>query len=155
MAEGDNTIFVKGNSKTNKFVTKVIILVIAVLSVIFVIGGFSGSSVTPLPDDVISPDLVQAYFFWSATCSHCAEEKPFIEELKVKYDKLQVLDYEIQFSPDNNKLFESFLKKYGVPKPWGVPAVFIGDDYFIGYSGAVAVDIEDKIKQEINNLNSG
>ncbi|PIN91633.1 hypothetical protein COU61_02085 [Candidatus Pacearchaeota archaeon CG10_big_fil_rev_8_21_14_0_10_35_13] len=150
---GNNALFVSGNDKNNKFVTKIIILVLVVLAVIFLVGGFSGdSSDVLLPDDVIKPDLVQVYFFWSATCSHCSDEKPFIEELKVKYDKLQVLDYEIQFSPDNNALFESFLKKYDVPEPWGVPAVFVGDEHFIGYSGAIAVDIEDKVKEEIGNL---
>ena len=42
---------------------------------------------------------VVLYFFWGDGCPHCAQEKPFLEELKGRYPNLEVRDYEIYNVP--------------------------------------------------------
>ena len=82
---------------------------------------------------ILESGKVCLYLFWGQGCPHCAEEKPFLEELKNKYPKLEVYEFEVYYNKDNAKLWENVCEKYGV-QPAGVPMTFIGDKVFIGFS---------------------
>ncbi|MEM7825328.1 MAG: thioredoxin family protein [Candidatus Aenigmatarchaeota archaeon] len=72
------------------------------------------------------------YFFWGRGCPHCAEEKPFLEELKKKYPKIEIYDFEVYYNYENTRLWREVCKKYNT-EPSGVPMTFIGDKVFIGF----------------------
>ena len=50
---------------------------------------------------------VNLYLFYSKTCSTCAKEKVYLEELKGKYDYLNVIMYEVTENEDNNSLMKN------------------------------------------------
>ncbi|MEM5793963.1 MAG: thioredoxin family protein [Candidatus Aenigmatarchaeota archaeon] len=82
---------------------------------------------------IISPGKICVYFFWGQGCPHCAEEKPFLEELKKKYPNLEIYDFEVYYHPENVELWEQVCEKCNT-QPSGVPMTFIGDKVFIGFA---------------------
>jgi thiol-disulfide isomerase/thioredoxin len=86
------------------------------------------------------------YFFWGKNCSHCAEQKPWMEELEEKYPNLEVKKLETYNNQDNAKLFQEMAKSYGI-RARGVPATFIGDfDPVVGFSESMKPNIKNKIE---------
>jgi thiol-disulfide isomerase/thioredoxin len=97
------------------------------------------------------PNKITIYFFWGNGCPHCEEQKPFLEELKKKYsDKIEIKMFETWKNPENVKLFQETAKKYDTTAR-GVPATFIQDEYWVGYSENMANEMENKIKYCIEN----
>ncbi len=85
------------------------------------------------------------YFFWGEGCPHCAEEKPFLEEMESKYPELEVKSFETWNNQENQKLFEEMAAGYGI-EARGVPTTFIGDyEPIVGYADYMADDLEQKI----------
>ncbi|MFW5991317.1 MAG: TlpA family protein disulfide reductase [Candidatus Nanoarchaeia archaeon] len=107
-----------------------------------------GPGGTPTQDD--DPDKVVVYFFWGEGCPHCATEKPFLEELENKYPELEVKMFETYNNPENVQKFQRVAQAYGT-KARGVPATFIGEEYWEGYSESIGEEIEAKIKDCIEN----
>ena len=77
-------------------------------------------------------DHVVVYFFWANGCPHCANEKPFLEGLKLKYPGLEVKDFEITSSRANVNLLKKVGERLGVDVG-GVPFTVVGEHYFIGW----------------------
>jgi len=91
---------------------------------------------------------VNMYFFWGDGCPHCAKAKPFIEQLKKEYPQLKVSMYEIYYNKSNAELFDSMISAYGAEdEVTGVPAFFIGEEAFAGYSESM----QNKFRQLIEN----
>ena len=98
-----------------------------------------------LPKGVFSTEKVEIYFFWGQGCPHCAKEKPFLEELKQKYPQLEVKDFEVYYSRENQELFKKAAQAYKT-QPAGVPMTFIGKDFIVGFES------EKTTGKEIENL---
>jgi glutaredoxin len=83
-----------------------------------------------LPSDKIgSEDLL---FFYHPSCPHCADQKPFLDELEVKYD---VIFTRLDVSSSANKvIFEDYVAKYNLSA--GVPLTIIGETYVVGFDTA-------------------
>ncbi len=75
-------------------------------------------------------DKVTIYFFYSTTCPHCAEEKPFLEELERKHPRLEV---EYLEAGKNMDFFRKLAQEYETTTA-GVPRTFLKDKVFIGFS---------------------
>jgi len=84
------------------------------------------------PKEILASEKVEIYFFWGQGCPHCAQEKPFLEELKQKYPQLEVKEFEVYFNRENQELFQKIAQAYNT-QPEGVPMTFIGKDAFIGF----------------------
>ncbi|MEM7821434.1 MAG: thioredoxin family protein [Candidatus Aenigmatarchaeota archaeon] len=80
----------------------------------------------------IEEGKICVYFFWGQGCPHCAEEKPFLEELKKKYP-IEVYDFEVYFHEENLNLWRKICEKNNLQAS-GVPMTFIGSRAFIGFS---------------------
>jgi len=80
---------------------------------------------------VYAQNKIVVYFFWGGGCPHCTAEKPFLEDMKVKYPELEVKDFEVSIE-ENAQLFRKMCEAYGTD-PVGVPMTFIGEEYVIGY----------------------
>jgi cytochrome c biogenesis protein CcdA/glutaredoxin len=76
---------------------------------------------------------VTIYFFWGQGCPHCAQEKPFLEELKQKYPQLEVKEFEVYYSKENQELFQKVAQAYKT-QAQGVPTTFIGKDFLVGFA---------------------
>lgn len=88
---------------------------------------------------------VVIYMFWGTGCPHCKHEKPFLEGLKFKYPGLEVKSYEVWFNEENKTLYKRLADAYG-SKGGSVPATFIGEKFWIGYSQEKSVEIEKQVK---------
>jgi hypothetical protein len=101
---------------------------------------------TPLPvrAEAEEPEII-IYFFWGEGCPFCENEKLFYEyDLLPRYDNVTVIDFEIYNSRENTNLFLQLAETYGFT-PQGVPAAFVGDQYFIGFSQEIGLQIENAI----------
>ena len=104
---------------------------IIIVSLILLIGSFL---VGPVLADQASTGPVRLYFFYGSTCPHCHEAKAFLDQLKVKYQNLEIISYEVFANPDNAAVFEKFLAAAGQEKTILVPTIFIGEETIIGYA---------------------
>jgi len=82
-------------------------------------------------------DRIIIYFFWGDGCPHCLKEKPFLDEMKNKYPRIEIKAYEVWHNKENAGLFAKMTKAYGI-KNVGVPTTFINDRAFIGFSDDIA-----------------
>jgi len=94
---------------------------------------------------------INIYFFWGDGCPHCAEEKPFLENLEKKYSNVKVHDFETWGSSQNREL----LARVGDSLQMniqGVPFTVVGEKYFTGWLSEVTTgkDIEDAVVESIN-----
>lgn len=83
-------------------------------------------------------------FFFSNTCSHCAQEKSFLEKLKEENPEIKIKELSL-LERENVDLLKKFYQDYRVPiKDQGlVPITFFSDLYFLGF--------DEKIGEEIKN----
>ncbi len=90
---------------------------------------------------------VDLYLFFAKTCPHCAEERDFLSSIESNYPTLNIHSYEIS---ENAELWRTMCKAYGT-EPYGVPMTFIGDKYFTGFADFMAEDIEEAIRDCVEN----
>jgi len=69
--------------------------------------------------------------FYSSGCPHCAQERPFLQQLLQKYP-IDLHEFEVG-NPDNSNLWYQICDKYNT-QPVGVPMTFIGDKVFVGFA---------------------
>ena len=77
-------------------------------------------------------ESITVHFFWANGCPHCAQEKVFLENLKSKYSRLEVKDYEVTGKRQNWELLQKLGKELSVDVS-GVPFTVVGKDYVSGY----------------------
>ncbi|MFP4423943.1 MAG: glutaredoxin domain-containing protein [Candidatus Woesearchaeota archaeon] len=91
-------------------------------------------------------DSTKVYFFWMEGCPHCASEKPFLEELEEKYPHMELKSFEAN---ENVQLFKQVAGAYGTTAR-SVPATFIGDKHWVGFSEDMEPEIERKVQECID-----
>jgi thiol-disulfide isomerase/thioredoxin len=89
------------------------------------------------------------YFFWSETCPHCKNQKPYVEEWQTKYPEIDFQIYEMSQDPEGSKLYSEIAILFGT-QAGGVPATFVGDKHWIGFNEVMVEEMEDAIKAVIN-----
>lgn len=80
-------------------------------------------------------EKVEINFFYSKTCTHCAKEDIFLNNLIQKYSFLDIKKYD--FSQEKSQiLLKDYYHQYHVPidVQGFVPITFIRDKYFLGFS---------------------
>ena len=78
-------------------------------------------------------ETISVNFFYGITCPHCKKVDPFIEELRPKYPEVTFNKYEVYRNKVNSSRLNTYFDNYDVPSNQrGVPALFVGDQYFIG-----------------------
>ncbi|RLE46052.1 hypothetical protein DRJ25_04755 [Candidatus Woesearchaeota archaeon] len=91
-------------------------------------------------------EKINVYFFYGKGCPHCAHEKPFLEELRQVHPEIKINSYEVWYNKDNARFFKEFAKAFKT-KISGVPATFIDDKVWVGYSESVGEEIKAKVKK--------
>ena len=104
----------------------------------------------------IDEGKINLYFFRMDGCPHCAEEEIWLKDIKENYnDYLNVYEYEVKNNKTNRKYYNDVKKVLNDDVTKSVPYTVIGKTYFVGFSEAVSVQIENKIKELINdNVNN-
>lgn len=99
----------------------------------------------------VDKDKINLYFFRMDGCPHCAEEEKWLENIKDKYtDYLNIYDYEIKNSKTNREYYYNVKKVLNDGVTKSVPYTVIGETYFVGFSETVGEQIENKIKELID-----
>lgn len=91
----------------------------------------------------------EIYLFYLSTCPHCKTEKEFLGELKNKYPEIEIKEYEVSSSAENQKLLLDFYEKYQVPNTerGRVPVTFTPTKYFVGFNEQIGQDIENCLRE--------
>jgi len=100
-------------------------------------------------DFSLAQNQAEINFFYSAICPHCAKEEEFLKELKNQYPEIEIKEYEVISSQENQKILNEFYEKYQVPQKergW-VPVTFTPTKYFIGFTEQIGAEIESCIKE--------
>ncbi|MBS3766252.1 thioredoxin [Candidatus Bipolaricaulota bacterium] len=90
-------------------------------------------------------DKTVLYFFWSEGCPYCQKEKPFLEDLQEDYPSLEVVAKEVSSSNENVNLLKEMGQKYG-REIRGVPATFLGEDVWVGFTEKIGGQIKEKVE---------
>ena len=77
-------------------------------------------------------NLVNIYFFHSATCPHCKQENELLKELEETYDNIKIYRYEV-YTDNNQELYKKSAELIKV-KARGYPFTIIGNKSFLGFS---------------------
>lgn len=106
-----------------------------------------GSALTaPAPSAVAQqPQRTPIYFFWGDGCPHCENAKPFLAGLAERYPGVVVRDYEVWYVEANREPMLQMGRKFGFEIS-GVPAIFIGTRYWIGFSNEIGAEMEAYVK---------
>lgn len=95
-------------------------------------------------------ECVHLVFFYSNTCSACAQAEPIIDELEQEYNLL--IDRREIHELGNSNLLQAYLSIYNInPDSWGIPATFLNGRAIVGYSS----DYKQMIVDEITNCQTG
>ena len=117
------------------------LLVAILIAALFLITRVAQAAPSPQASlDASQNQPVAIYFFWGDGCPHCAEAEPFLQQLIQQYPSAELRAYEVWYVEGNRRNFASMAAAYGF-EPSGVPTIFIGDRYWIGYADAIADEI--------------
>ena len=84
---------------------------------------------------------INIYFFWGEGCPHCAAAHPVLEGFAEENPRIGFYEFEVYNHPENVDLFMVFGEAFNM-EPRGVPTIFIGDRYWVGYSEEIRAEIE-------------
>lgn len=90
------------------------------------------------------------YLFWGDGCPHCAAAEPFLEELTQRYPNVELRAYEVWYVRENQQVFTDMAAAFGF-QPQGVPTIFIGERYWVGFSEHSGQDIEAVVSACVQN----
>ena len=125
--------------RLSKYITFSLGILLLLLSVLVL----SAHSVGAAPPQQEAEPVV-LYFFWGDGCPHCAQQKPFLEELSERYPNLEVREYEIYYVEENRDLFLEMAEAVGF-EARAVPTTVIGERHWVGYSEDIAQEIEAQV----------
>lgn len=140
-----------------KKILRYILLLIALIPLnIFAISKEYTDVAYKITNSKIDEEKINLYFFRMDGCPHCAEEEIWLKDIKENYnDYLNVYEYEVKNNKTNRKYYNDVKKALNDDVTKSVPYTVIGKTYFVGFSEAVSVQIENKIKELINdNVNN-
>jgi thiol-disulfide isomerase/thioredoxin len=80
-----------------------------------------------------SPKRFTVYFFWGEGCPHCADEKPFLQELQQRFPCMDIRSYEVWHDKGNAALLADMSRAYQ-NKISGVPMTFLDRKVFVGFT---------------------
>lgn len=123
-----------------------LIFVLLILGIVLIVQNFQSSQ------GDAGMDEWKVHFFYSPTCPHCAEQKPFNEILKQKYPMVEFVYHDVS-NPNEVKLFLDFADKQNIPRvTLGVPLTVFGNSYVLGFDKAETTgkEIEKKLMDFAN-----
>ena len=111
----------------------ILLIAFLVVALLVVYGGAAAQSDADDPAVVIT-------FFWREGCSHCAEEKPFLQNLMAQNPQIDLRAYEVYDSQQNLDYLFALGDAMGFETS-GVPVTVIGDQAWVGFSDAIGAEL--------------
>lgn len=98
----------------------------------------------------VTSDLIQAVYFYSATCDTCAKIQKYLAELESSFPNLNIRKYDI-YSTENYDLLVEYGKVYKLPeeKRGFTPSLFISDQVLLG------AEIQQNLGEIVRNYSQG
>lgn len=87
---------------------------------------------------------VNIYFFYGEGCPHCAKAHGFLQELADSTPGAYLYEFEVYYVLENQDYFWAFTAKHNT-EPQGVPTIFIGDRFWVGYSDTIKAEVQGTI----------
>lgn len=102
------------------------------------------------PLSALAKEKIQIDLYYGSTCPHCKDEIIFLKELDEKYPgSLSINKYEVWENQINSQKFAEVLESFQISQR-AVPLTVIEDEYFVGYSRAVGIRIENSIQKKLD-----
>lgn len=89
--------------------------------------------------------VVNVYIFEGEGCPYCAKAIAFLQGLAAEDVRIVLHDFEVYHDLENREYFFAFGAVHGF-EPQYVPTIFIGDQYWVGFSDTIQVEMERKIQ---------
>jgi len=83
----------------------------------------------------------ELHFFYAENCPGCREQKPFVEDLQLRYPELKVRIYDVWLESDNYELMLALARARGMEIAT-TPATAVGRHAWFGFNDRVAREIE-------------
>ncbi|MFP4384598.1 MAG: cytochrome c biogenesis CcdA family protein [Spirochaetia bacterium] len=97
-----------------------------------------------------SLETVNLYFYHQYGCQMCEKMEPFLHDLSREYHGLEIITEDVgDWSGESIGGLYDMASKFGIDNV-GVPAVFLGDRYWIGFNEQITAEIESAVKQCLN-----
>lgn len=108
-------------------------------------------AVLVFPVSVFAEDAnkeVNIYFFHGDGCPHCEDAQTWFDEIEEEYgDKFKVVNYEVWYNEQNNKLMNAVAEARGETAD-GVPYIVVGNQSWSGFDESYKETILEKIESE-------
>jgi cytochrome c biogenesis protein CcdA/glutaredoxin len=91
---------------------------------------------------------IEVHLFYGQGCPHCGAAIEFLESLE--YQNLNVVKHEVYFDDTERKLFLQVANSYN-QETQGVPMIFVGENYFVGFDNKIGENIEKSINYCFEN----
>ncbi len=93
----------------------------------------------------MAAETVQIDYYYGNTCSHCAEIRPFLEDVEKKNPHVRFNRIEVFANRENALAMQKVFEQYGIPRDdRGVPAILINNNFLIG-SDIIVANLEKEI----------
>ncbi len=92
---------------------------------------FSCSQPVLAQQEPTQPEVVIT-FFWREGCSHCAAEKPVLQELATQNPQINLKAYEVYYDNANREYLYALGEALGF-ETTGVPVTVIGEQVWVGF----------------------
>lgn len=89
--------------------------------------------------------VTDVYFFHAKGCPHCEDAQRDLGPFFARHPEVRVHKYEVRGNRANRQKLLQFAKAYGRTIN-SVPAIFIGDEVFVGFSDRTRKKIEAKVR---------
>jgi len=86
------------------------------------------------------------YFFTAPNCPHCAEVRPYLEQIAEQYPALQIVEQDIWGDQEAFDRLLALLETHG-DQPVATPTLFLGNRFWIGLQPETLPDIKAAIGQ--------
>jgi cytochrome c biogenesis protein CcdA/glutaredoxin len=120
----------------------------ALLALLLLVAPAAAPGLVRAADDV---EQVRIVFFYGDGCPHCASEEEFLAGLLQRHQRVVVEAHEVWYDAAGLRLYQQYALDYGI-EPRAVPATFIGEHVWIGFSQTIGRQIEAVVEQELERL---
>lgn len=130
------------------FTRKIKWSVLACISILLItlLSGCAEKKIEPLTENSDTGDVV-LYLFYGDGCPHCATAKVVLQSWNARYPDLNIRSYEVWYRSENQELYLQMADKFGLPEEGrGVPVLYLGNQYWIGWSEIYEDEIETRLK---------
>ena len=119
--------------------------VLFMILMVMLIGSFDAQPVSAEADEL------NVYIFEGEGCPYCARAVAFFHDLAEKDERIVLHDFEVYHSLENREYYTLMAAEHGF-EPMYVPAIFIGEYYWVGFSETIQAEIEAVIQECQNSI---